>query len=916
MTDEIRLLHEKIDSDLQFVLECLYEVLIELGETDIAAIIPWRSGSVVPLEGVPTERVCQLYSIVFQLLGMVEENAAVQVRRQMETSRGPSHERGLWGNTIRRLKSAGFDEKNIASVFSRVHVEPVLTAHPTEAKRATVIVKHRALYLLMVRRENQILTPAEQLQIRDEIKELLELLWRTGTIYLEKPEVQSELRNIIHYLTTIFPEAMPMLDRRLKYAWLKEGFSAENMNCSSLPRLTFGTWVGGDRDGHPLVTAEVTKDSLDELRLNALLVIRQRLVELAAKLSLSDKQHTVPAEIRLWMEERLTRLGDAGKDALARNHGESWRQMVNLMIATLPLAVIRDHVATLNDFPGCYHQSVELAEDLAVLDNSLRAVGAARLAEMELCNIRRLVDSIGFRLAVLDIRQNSSFHDRAIARLLAAAGLEDTDFPEWPEEKRLEFIQRELTVPRPFLLPGVRAGGEADAVLDCYRTLAEHIRAYGIDGIGPLIVSMTRSSSDLLTVYLLAREAGLLVYEESGCRCLLQVVPLFETIDDLQRAPHILQQFLDNPVTARTLASSATGGLLQQVMIGYSDSCKDGGIIASHGALYRAQTELAAVGDACAVDIRFFHGRGGSIGRGAGPTFRFLEALPHGSLRGSFRMTEQGETISQKYSNLLTATYNLELQMAGVLGMAVRAGEQTESAPEMAAIMEFLVEASRSKYEELITGEGFMEFFSQATPIEVMEQLKIGSRPSRRTGRRTLADLRAIPWVFSWNQSRFMLPSWYGAGTALSQLKSAHPELFQLLCADLTSFPLLRYLLMNVELAILQADQEIMHSYAELVENSEIRQFYRQLIDAEYELTVSALGMLFREPIAERRPAQLKAMTLRKGPLAVLHHQQINLLREWRSRFSGATDSAEAAKLQEELFMTVSAIAGGIRNTG
>ena len=351
-------------------------------------------------------------------------------------------------------------------------------------------------------------------------------------------------------------------------------------------------------------------------------------------------------------------------------------------------------------------------------------------------------------------------------------------------------------------------------------------------------------------------------------------------------------------------------------MVGYSDSCKDGGIIASHGALYKAQLELTEVGDRFGTDLCFFHGRGGSIGRGSGPTFRFLEALPHGSLRGSFRMTEQGETISQKYSNLLTATYNLELQLAGVLGMAARASRQTASAPELATIMEFLVDASRLKYEELIGSDGFMEFFSQATPIDVMEQLRIGSRPSRRTGRRTLADLRAIPWVFSWNQSRYLLPSWYGAGTALKRLEESHPQLFELLCADITRFPLLRYLLMNVELAVLQADQDIMHSYAGLVESSAVRVHFQHKIDLEFELTAKLLQRIFKEPLAERRPMQLASMTLRKAPLAALHHQQIDLLRQWRQTQStdGSLDTAN--KLLSDLFLSVNAIAGGVRNTG
>ncbi len=916
MTDDAKLLQEKIAIDLQFLLECFREVLIELGEDAVAGIIPWRKDSLNSTEQVPVEQACQLHSIAFQLLGMVEENAAVQVRRMTERTDGQSSERGLWGNTLLRLKADGMREEEIVAQLGAVHVEPVLTAHPTEAKRASVIAKHRAIYLLLVKRENLILTPAEQTQIREEIKELLELLWRTGNIYLEKPEVRSERRNVIHYLRNIFPETLPILDNRLKAAWLNEGFSIETLQRSQFPKLTFGTWVGGDRDGHPLVTAEVTRESLQELRLNALSLIRRRLVDLAAKLSLADFLQPVPEILRQWIPKRAALLGTTGAEALSRNPGEPWRQALNLFIASLPLAVVRDHVTTLDDASGYYQRPGELVDDLAMLDRSLREVGGVRLAEMELFNIRRLVDSIGFHLAVLDIRQNSAFHDRAVAQLLAASGVTDTDFPGWSEEKRLEFITRELATPRPFLLPDRRVGSEADAVLDCYRVLADHICSYGADGIGSLIVSMTRSYSDLLTVYLLAREAGLLVYDETGCRSLLPIVPLFETIDDLQGAPLILQQFLLHPITRHSLEATARNRPLQQVMVGYSDSCKDGGILASHGALYRAQQELTTIGDSCGVDLCFFHGRGGSIGRGAGPTFRFLEALPHGSLRGSFRMTEQGETIAQKYSNLLTATYNLELQLAGVFGMTVRSSRQTASAPEIATIMDFLVAASRQKYEELITSDGFMDFFSQATPIDLMEQLRIGSRPARRTGRRTLADLRAIPWVFSWNQSRYLLPSWYGAGTALARLKEAEPQLFALLAADISRFPLLRYLFMNVELAVLQADQEIMHAYAGLVPDLELRERFQQKIDAEFELTGTFLRQLFKEPLAERRPMQLAAMSLRKASLAVLHRQQINLLQKWRLTQGIDSDSDEAKKLLNELFLSVNAIAGGIRTTG
>lgn len=917
MTDDTRMQLEKIDTDLRFLLDCLREVLNEIGETDAAALLPWYSDGEINGADFPAERLSQLYSIAFQLLNMVEENAAVQVRRIVESKRGPAEERGLWGNTLQRLIDEGFGQTEIAGALSRIHVEPVLTAHPTEAKRATVIAKHRALYLLLVRRENPILTPMEQFQIRREIKELLELLWRTGNIYQKKPDVASERRNIIHYLKNIFPETLPILDQRLKYAWKHHGLSRDLLGWEHLPKLTFGTWVGGDRDGHPLVTADVTHDTLRELRLNALIIIRHRLVDLAARLSLADHLHAVPDSLTQWISDRGVQLGDAGKEALLRNPGESWRQAVNLIVAGLPLEVIRDHATTLDDTRGYYRTPEQLRHDLSLLDHALREADAARIADMDVSTIIRLLDAVGFHLATLDIRQNSAFHDRAMEQIFAAAGMAENDFPTWPEEKRQDFLSRELATPRPFLLPGKSAGSEADAVLGCYRVLAEQIANYGAEGIGSLIVSMTRSCSDLLTVYLLAREAGLLVYDEQGGRSLLKVVPLFETIDDLLRAPDILREFLDHPVTRRTLTAENGKRPLQQVMVGYSDSCKDGGIVASQGALYRAQLELTRIGDAFGVDIRFFHGRGGSIGRGAGPTFRFLEGLPPGALRGSFRMTEQGETIAQKYANPLTATYNLELQLAGVLGMTVRNSGQTNIPPELSTILEYLVNASERTYKGLINSDGFMEFYSQATPIDVMEHLKIGSRPSRRTGRRTLADLRAIPWVFSWNQSRFLLPSWYGAGTALAGLNTEKPELCGLLSADIAAFPPLRYLFMNIELATLQADLEIMRAYATLVGDQLVRERYMGLIEAEYALTCEMLRKFFPEPLSVRRPMQLAGMNQRTAPLAVLHRRQIALLKQWRTAQNDSPgDKTTIEVLLEELFLTVNAIASGIRNTG
>jgi phosphoenolpyruvate carboxylase len=911
---------QKVERDLEFLLDCFREVLEGLGEQEVARSLSSGSGARAS-PGNLSERMVQAYSMAFHLLNMAEENTAAQQRRAKEATAGVSAEAGLWGHVLRHLKERNLGAREIAEVLPQVRVEPVLTAHPTEVKRASVLVHHRALYLLLVKRENQMWTPLEQQSIREELKRVLELLWRTGEIFLEKPDVLSELRNIIHYLRNVFPEALPVLDRRLLQAWEAVGFEPGLLRePQRLPRLVFGDWVGGDRDGHPFVTAEVTRNALGELRLNALTLLHQRLTGLSARLSLSGRLQPVPPALVARISEMAGLLGEPGQRAMRRNPDEPWRQLLNLMVARLPVDMSHAETARLDDGPGRYREATELAADLGLLHESLVAIGAGRLADSEVQPLLRTVQSFGFHLAALDIRQNSRFHDLAVGELLVAAGLEGADFAEWDEARRLAFLERELASPRPFALTGVSIGPHADAVLGCFRVVVEHLRAHGPAGLGALIVSMTRSLSDLLVVYLLAREAGLASHTPEGLVCHLPVVPLFETIDDLKNSPGILSAFLEHPMTKRSLAwqrkASGAAHPVQQVMIGYSDSNKDGGILASQWGLYRAQEALATVGQRNGVRIRFFHGRGGTISRGAGPTHRFLSALPPSSFQGDLRMTEQGETISQKYANLISAVYNLELLMAGATEAALLARQREQRAHALEPHMDWLAETSRRAYETLVRHPGFITFFAQATPIDVIESSKIGSRPARRTGQRTLADLRAIPWVFSWSQSRFFLSGWYGVGSALEALQRERPEAFALLKQQALDWYPSKYVLTNVSTTILSTDAEVMGEYAALVEDDATREQVMGMIREEYARTRRMLEAIWGGPLEERRPHIHRALSLRQPWLRVLHRQQVALLRSWRALRKGDGQAAEAERLLPQLLLTVNAIAGGLRTTG
>lgn len=906
--------------DLEFLLECLRETLTANGEGDLAGYIPWinENPDLDPAE--LTDKHIQLYSLVFQLINMVEVNGAVQNRRRLEDKHSMASVNGLWAKNLEILKEKGLKEKEIADILPDIRVEPVLTAHPTEAKRSTVLEHHRSLYLLLVKRENQMYTDKEQNEIRRDIKLALYRLWKTGEIFIEKPDVGSELRNILHYLTNVFPEVMPVLDRRLHLAWEEAGFDTKYIRSfRNYPKITFGDWVGGDRDGHPFVTAGVTKDTLNTLRLNAFIIIRRELIKLVRNLSLNldfeDADRTMRERIKILLNE----LGEEGMKSFERNRGEVFRQMTNLIITKLPLDIKREHVTALHEHPSSYRYTSELKDDLIILQQSLINYGAVTIAYADLNQMIRLVDTFGFHLAQLDIRQNSQFHENAIAQLMNAASLDGNWYLKASEEERQEFINRELQSNRPFTHPDMDLEENAKAVTECYNVLAAQIAKYGSEGLGALIVSMTRSLSDLLAVYILARESGLTRQTPEGIVCMLPVVPLLETIEDLEKGPEILRSFLTHPFTQRSLKylkqKYKRGYLIQQVMVGYSDSNKDGGILASQWGLYEAQSKLAKVGEELGIKIRFFHGKGGSISRGAGPTHWFIKALPPNSVNGDIRLTEQGETIAQKYANKINASYNLELLVAGTATATILNKIDHKNGYAFSDLMHKLAAESKEHYTKLIKHKYFLQFFSEATPIDAIESSKIGSRPARRTGKRNLEDLRAIPWVFSWSQSRFNMTSWYGIGTTFLDLMELQPDEFKRFKKAVVHDSFIRYILTNVDTSLAATDEEIMSAYASLVEDNDVKNTILKLMMDELKKTREVFGILLEKPISERRKNHWYSNVIRATAMYDLHMKQIDLLRKWRHQKQEG-DTRKTDQTLTSLLLTINAIASALRNTG
>jgi phosphoenolpyruvate carboxylase len=898
---------QKIHEDLAFLMNCFREVLEELGEDHLANNLPWINQ--VRTDLAPNPRLCQAYSIAFQLLNMVEENVAAQVRRSRESEIGLAGEPGLWADHLHRLHESGISESLVAGQLNKIRVEPVLTAHPTEAKRLAVLEQHRALYGLMVRRENQMWTPQERDAIRDEIKVTLERLWRTGEVHRTKPGVSEERRNVIYYLQEVFPSVLNDCDLRLRQAWTDAGYHAETLvSPRTLPRIRFGTWVGGDRDGHPLVTADVTRETFWEMRRATLQVLLDAVAAVSIQLTMTRTEQKASDELKEGIAKMAAEL--SADSLLQTRPEEPWRQFSLL---------IHKKIANTLDNKG-YTAPSQLRADLWLLARSLDEIGASRITRSEILPVIRLVDVFGFHGAVLDIRQNSAFHDRALVQLLERAGLSEAgSFADWDQDQRLPFLESELLSRRPFLAPGTSIGPEADAVLDCFRVIKDYRDQFGIRGIGSLIISMTRGVADLLVMYLFAREVGLWVETPDGPACQLHVVPLFETIEDLEIAPEVTHKYLSNTFTRRSLAlqREARDGsrLVQQVMLGYSDSNKDSGMVTSQWSLHCAQEAITSVGDALGVQVRYFHGRGGTISRGAGPTHRFLESLPPLTIRGDVRLTEQGETIAQKFANRTTATYNLELLLAGVTGITLRQQNIREPVDDAASLVGKLSELSRTTYRALLKMEGFIDFFRSATPIDALELSSIGSRPSRRTGQKSLADLRAIPWVFSWTQSRYYLPGWYGIGSALKGLQESDRAGFTQIIDLRKSSPFLRFVLTNAETNLSSAERTIMEKYAALCPSEErVTSVFKRIME-EFDLAQLMLNEVLGGDSAARRPRFTMTHQIRADALLALHRQQVTLLRDWRSALS-ADDHTSGDRLLVDLLLCINAIASGLRTTG
>jgi phosphoenolpyruvate carboxylase len=853
----------------------------------------------------------QAFGIWFQLLDIAEENAAVRLRRKMETEGGPDALPGTFGHVIAKAAAAGIEAEEIQRTLETALIQPVITAHPTEAKRVTVLEIHRRIYRLLVELESPRWTPRERDAIVARLRNEIELLWLTGELRLEKPTVEEEVTWGLHFFGETIFGRVSELHEKLDGALARH---YPDTPVATPAFFQFGSWIGGDRDGNPFVSNEATREALYANRKASLLRYRQRLQDLLKSLSVAAHSLAVPDDFLSALDRALEASGE--RDAIvARNPGEVFRQYLVCMARKLDATIEAAEARRRSERPQAYVESDELSADLKLIEAALTSDGGASLARNMVRPVRREVEAFGFRTVSLDIRQNTTVINRTLQALWRRReGMGGAAAPDPASDDWCAWLLAELARPADGLPEFSDLPDEAAQTLDLFRLLKEMRPELDRKAVGTVILSMTERTADLLGVYLLAKYAGLFSDAAGIESCTVKVVPLFETIDALQHAPAILRGLLSVPVVRRTIRALDR---TQEVMLGYSDSNKDGGFLSSNWELFKAQRKLTRVGQEFGIPITFFHGRGGSVSRGGAPAGRAIGAQPPGSIHGQMRITEQGEVVSSRYANRMTALAHMELLASSVFHHSVlQASERADSSdPEFDDAMEALSGISCAAYRRLAEHPGLVDYYQAASPVEELIRLKLGSRPASRFGAETLDDLRAIPWVFGWSQNRHLVPGWYGVGTALERFVQVRGESGERLLARMfdSSLPF-RLIIDEVEKTLGLVNLDIARNFAELAPDTEARDEVFDMVRNEYHRTVAMVLLVTGErELLARIPHYRSRLAHRLAMLDDVSRKQVELIRRVRrGRTDGRVDSEDFVPL----LLSINCVAAALGWTG
>ncbi|NTW86264.1 MAG: phosphoenolpyruvate carboxylase [Holophagaceae bacterium] len=841
--------------------------------------------------------VIRAFSYFSQLANLAEDQHHIRrsrAHRSEDTTPRPSS----LDHALAQGAGAGLDAAGLKAFFDGAQVRPVLTAHPTEVQRKSILNAQMEIAHLLEERDRTTSTPRET-ALRDEhLQRQVLLLWQTRMLRAHRPAVTDEVASALSYFERTFLREVPAL-----YADLEDrlGLDPAWGDTELPPFLQLGSWIGGDRDGNPFVTAEVLERALRMQSQTILDFLLRELESLGSELSLSLQVSKASQEV--------LNLAAKSPSSSPQRADEAYRLAQSLISARLEATrrrLLPTGPAEAAEVVAPYASAAELKADLDVLDRSLRAHGGRRLARGRLRDLRRAVAVFGFHLVPLDLRQTSEVHGRVVAELLETLQ-PGTGYLALDEEARIALLAAELASPRPLASPFLAYSEETQAELGLFRTVARAQQRLGLAALPNCIISHTEGVSDLLEAAVLLRETGLLRPAEG--RLDINLIPLFETIEDLRSCGAIMDRLLALPLYRRLLDSR---GGEQEVMLGYSDSNKDGGFVTSRWELYKAEQDLVAVARRHGVRLRLFHGRGGSVGRGGGPAYEAILAQPAGAVNGQIRLTEQGEVIAAKYGHPAVGRRNLEVLVAATLEASLPKGPGDGEDPRFSEAMDVLSREACAAYRNLVYGtEGFERYFWESTPISEISRLNIGSRPASRKGGRAITDLRAIPWVFSWGQCRLMLPGWYGFGSAVRTFRAQNGEAGLALLREMHAhWPPFRSLLSNLDMVLAKVDLAIASRYADLVGDAALRTRIFGRIEQECEATLEALRDITGQAgLLEDNPSLRRSIQHRFPYLDPLNHLQVELLSRYRA---GDLDG----RTERGILLSINGLAAGLRNSG
>jgi len=841
-----------------------------------------------------TNLVVRAFSYFSHLANIAEDQHHIR-RARAHALAGSKPREGSFAHAAALASELGIPSDQLTDFFAHAEIAPVLTAHPTEVQRKSILDRQWQIARLLDARDRTPLTPEELRDNEEALRRAVLILWQTRMLRAVKLSVMDEVNNALSYYDVTFLRELPRLHN-----------SIEDSIGTAVPGfLRPGSWIGGDRDGNPFVTADMLQSALNAQSRKAFTYYLEQTHKLGGELSSS--------ELLVNISDELHELDERSPDRNPHRNDEPYRRAIAGIYARLAATARElDHMEALRHAVAAappYANCAAFAADLDILDTSLKSNGSALMARGRLRRLRRAVELFGFHLAALDLRQNSEVHERTVHELFETAR-PGTEYARRSEEGRIALLLAELATPRLLASPYWTYSEETTAELAIFHAARDMHRLYGKAAIQNVIISKNEGVSDILEVALLLKEVGLLRPREGELD--VNIVPLFETIGDLKRCGAVMDKLFALPAYRRLLDNR---GNLQEVMLGYSDSNKDGGFLMSNWALYRAEIALVEVFKRHGLRLRLFHGRGGTVGRGGGPSYQAILAQPAGAVQGAIRITEQGEVIASKYANPELGRRNLEVLVAATLEATLLPHAHDDPQPDCLAAMAELAEYAFQAYRSLVyETPDFERYFWESTVISEISQLNIGSRPSSRKKTTAIDDLRAIPWVFSWSQCRLMLPGWYGFGTAYQDFLEMHgPAGKPLLQRMYQEWGFFRSLLLNMDMLLAKTDITLAERYAGLVQDESLRVAIFSRIKAEWQATIEALLTITgQSELLESNPLLLRSMKNRYPYLNPLNHLQIELLRRHRSGPPWSDD----ARVQSGIHLSINGVAAGLRNSG